>query len=110
MNFLCHLILWLLRFIEFQKCQWALDYPGLQSKERYYQIGNLYIYFNKITCFLFFCFFWKELELYKEELQTKPALLAVNKMDLPGAQDKYHVLMNQLQNPKGKPICSLMPI
>ncbi|KAI5775055.1 GTPBP10 [Gulo gulo luscus] len=42
----------------------------------------------------------KELELYKEELQTKPALLAVNKMDLPGAQDKYHVLMNQLQNPK----------
>ncbi|XP_020770654.2 GTP-binding protein 10 isoform X7 [Odocoileus virginianus] len=43
----------------------------------------------------------KELELYKEELQTKPALLAVNKMDLPDAQDKFHVLMNQLQNPKG---------
>ncbi|XP_017745189.1 PREDICTED: GTP-binding protein 10 isoform X3 [Rhinopithecus bieti] len=42
----------------------------------------------------------KELELYKEELQTKPALLAVNKMDLPGAQDKFHELMNQLQNPK----------
>ncbi|XP_027430547.1 GTP-binding protein 10 isoform X2 [Zalophus californianus] len=42
----------------------------------------------------------KELELYKEELQTKPALLAVNKMDLPGAQDKFRVLMNQLQNPK----------
>uniref|UniRef100_A0AC11EMD4 GTP binding protein 10 n=1 Tax=Ovis aries TaxID=9940 RepID=A0AC11EMD4_SHEEP len=42
----------------------------------------------------------KELELYKEELHTKPALLAVNKMDLPDAQDKLHVLMNQLQNPK----------
>uniref|UniRef100_A0A8C0CUX3 GTP-binding protein 10 n=1 Tax=Balaenoptera musculus TaxID=9771 RepID=A0A8C0CUX3_BALMU len=42
----------------------------------------------------------KELELYREELQTKPALLAVNKMDLPDAQDKFHVLMNQLQNPK----------
>ncbi|XP_040820737.1 GTP-binding protein 10 isoform X1 [Ochotona curzoniae] len=42
----------------------------------------------------------KELELYKEELQTKPALLAVNKMDLPEAQDKFHELMNQLQNPK----------
>uniref|UniRef100_A0A667FRU0 GTP-binding protein 10 n=1 Tax=Lynx canadensis TaxID=61383 RepID=A0A667FRU0_LYNCA len=42
----------------------------------------------------------KELELYKEELQTKPALLAINKMDLPGAQDMFHVLMNQLQNPK----------
>ncbi|XP_042773321.1 GTP-binding protein 10 isoform X3 [Panthera onca] len=41
-----------------------------------------------------------ELELYKEELQTKPVLLAVNKMDLPGAQDMFHVLMNQLQNPK----------
>ncbi|XP_004676726.1 PREDICTED: GTP-binding protein 10 [Condylura cristata] len=42
----------------------------------------------------------KELELYKEGLQTKPALLAVNKMDLPNAQDKFHILMNQLQNPK----------
>uniref|UniRef100_A0A8I5R5G7 GTP-binding protein 10 n=1 Tax=Papio anubis TaxID=9555 RepID=A0A8I5R5G7_PAPAN len=42
----------------------------------------------------------KELELYKEELQTKPALLAVNKMDLPDAQSKFHELMNQLQNPK----------
>ncbi|XP_077713170.1 GTP-binding protein 10 isoform X2 [Canis aureus] len=41
-----------------------------------------------------------ELELYKEELQRKPALLAVNKMDLPGAQDKFHILMHQLQNPK----------
>ncbi|XP_030163776.1 GTP-binding protein 10 isoform X2 [Lynx canadensis] len=44
--------------------------------------------------------FRQELELYKEELQTKPALLAINKMDLPGAQDMFHVLMNQLQNPK----------
>nr|ACB73282.1 hypothetical protein [Rhinolophus ferrumequinum] len=42
----------------------------------------------------------KELELYKEEVQTKPALLAVNKMDLPDAQNKFRVLMNQLQNPK----------
>lgn len=44
--------------------------------------------------------------MYKEELQTKPALLAVNKMDLPDAQSKFHELMNQLQNPKGKPIYS----
>ncbi|XP_034374623.1 GTP-binding protein 10 isoform X1 [Arvicanthis niloticus] len=42
----------------------------------------------------------KELELYKEELQTKPALLAVNKMDLPDAQVKLHELMKQLQSPK----------
>ncbi|XP_038171352.1 GTP-binding protein 10 isoform X1 [Arvicola amphibius] len=41
----------------------------------------------------------KELELYKEELQTKPALLAVNKMDLPDAQVKLDELMEQLQNP-----------
>lgn len=51
----------------------------------------------------------KELELYKEELQTKPALLAVNKMDLPEAQDKFHELMNQLQNPKGKAVHSFNP-
>ncbi|XP_014403151.1 PREDICTED: GTP-binding protein 10 isoform X1 [Myotis brandtii] len=42
----------------------------------------------------------KELELYDEEVRAKPALLAVNKMDLPGAQNKFHELMNQLQNPK----------
>ncbi|KFO21186.1 GTP-binding protein 10 [Fukomys damarensis] len=42
----------------------------------------------------------KELELYNEKLQMKPALLAVNKMDLPNAEDKFHELMSQLQNPK----------
>ncbi|XP_075414564.1 GTP-binding protein 10 isoform X1 [Tenrec ecaudatus] len=42
----------------------------------------------------------KELELYDEELQTKPALLAVNKMDVPGARDKFQELMHQLQNPE----------
>ncbi|XP_075414566.1 GTP-binding protein 10 isoform X3 [Tenrec ecaudatus] len=41
-----------------------------------------------------------ELELYDEELQTKPALLAVNKMDVPGARDKFQELMHQLQNPE----------
>uniref|UniRef100_A0A8C5L6X8 GTP-binding protein 10 n=1 Tax=Jaculus jaculus TaxID=51337 RepID=A0A8C5L6X8_JACJA len=42
----------------------------------------------------------KELELYKEELQTKPALLAINKMDLPDAKVKFCELMEQLQNPE----------
>ncbi|KAM6421867.1 GTP-binding protein 10 isoform 2-T2 [Rhynochetos jubatus] len=42
----------------------------------------------------------KELELYKEELLTKPALLAVNKMDLPCAKDNLNELMKQLQNPQ----------
>ncbi|XP_044280837.1 GTP-binding protein 10 isoform X1 [Varanus komodoensis] len=41
----------------------------------------------------------KELELYKEELRTKPAILAVNKMDLPNAQEKLDEFMEQLQNP-----------
>ncbi|KAH0500109.1 GTP-binding protein 10, partial [Microtus ochrogaster] len=46
--------------------------------------------------------FTEKLELYKEELQIKPALLAVNKMDLPDAQVKLDELMKQLQNPAGK--------
>ncbi|GAA6220681.1 GTP-binding protein 10 [Lates japonicus] len=41
----------------------------------------------------------KELELYKEELVSKPALLVVNKMDLPEAEDKLQELEEQLQNP-----------
>lgn len=43
----------------------------------------------------------KELELYKEELLSKPALLVVNKMDLPDAEDKLAELKEQLQNPEG---------
>ncbi|NXG47387.1 GTPBA protein, partial [Psilopogon haemacephalus] len=41
----------------------------------------------------------KELELYKEELLSKPALLAVNKMDLPGARENLCELEQQLQQP-----------
>ncbi|XP_058502885.1 GTP-binding protein 10 [Solea solea] len=41
----------------------------------------------------------KELELYKAELVLKPALLVVNKMDLPDADDKLEELKEQLQNP-----------
>ncbi|KAK5862301.1 hypothetical protein PBY51_017712 [Eleginops maclovinus] len=41
----------------------------------------------------------KELELYKEELVSKPALLVVNKMDVPDAEDKFTELKEQLQNP-----------
>ncbi|XP_068091635.1 GTP-binding protein 10 [Hyperolius riggenbachi] len=40
-----------------------------------------------------------ELELYKEDLVDKPALLAVNKMDLPGAEEKFQELLQQLENP-----------
>uniref|UniRef100_A0A670J6W2 GTP-binding protein 10 n=1 Tax=Podarcis muralis TaxID=64176 RepID=A0A670J6W2_PODMU len=41
-----------------------------------------------------------ELELYKEELRTKSALLAVNKMDLPNAREKLNEFMEQLQSPQ----------
>ncbi|XP_068013014.1 GTP-binding protein 10 [Melanerpes formicivorus] len=41
----------------------------------------------------------KELELYKEELLRKPALLAINKMDLPGARENLSELLKQLQHP-----------
>uniref|UniRef100_A0A3B4Z731 GTP-binding protein 10 n=1 Tax=Stegastes partitus TaxID=144197 RepID=A0A3B4Z731_9TELE len=42
----------------------------------------------------------KELELYKQELVSKPALLVVNKMDLPDAEDRLTELQEQLQNPE----------
>ncbi|CAJ1062236.1 GTP-binding protein 10 isoform X1 [Xyrichtys novacula] len=42
----------------------------------------------------------KELELYKEELVSKPALLVVNKMDLPDAEENLEELKEQLQNPE----------
>ncbi|XP_056375124.1 GTP-binding protein 10 [Hyla sarda] len=41
-----------------------------------------------------------ELELYKEELLDKPVLLAVNKMDLPNAEDQFQELVKQLENPQ----------
>ncbi|KAM9310808.1 GTP-binding protein 10 [Pholidichthys leucotaenia] len=42
----------------------------------------------------------KELELYKEEILSKPALLVVNKMDLPDAEENLEELKEQLQNPE----------
>ncbi|XP_077577690.1 GTP-binding protein 10 [Stigmatopora nigra] len=42
----------------------------------------------------------KELELYKEELLSKPAVLVVNKMDLPDAENKLEELREQLLNPQ----------
>lgn len=55
-----------------------------------------------LLCLILFPFASKELELYKEELVSKPALLVVNKMDLPDAEDKLAELKEQLQNPHGK--------
>ncbi|CAG9095419.1 unnamed protein product [Plutella xylostella] len=40
----------------------------------------------------------KELELYNEELLEKPAILAINKMDLPGAEDTFNEVKEVLRN------------
>lgn len=40
--------------------------------------------------------------MYREELLSKPAILVVNKMDLPDAQDKLAELKEQLEKPHGK--------
>ncbi|XP_066538535.1 GTP-binding protein 10 isoform X2 [Hoplias malabaricus] len=40
----------------------------------------------------------KELNLYKEELLTKPTILVVNKMDLPESEEKLRELETQLEN------------
>lgn len=45
---------------------------------------------------------FQELELYKEELLYKPAILVVNKMDLPEAEEKLRELETQLENQEGK--------
>nr|XP_032806870.1 GTP-binding protein 10 isoform X1 [Petromyzon marinus] len=49
----------------------------------------------------------KELELYDPDLLGKAAVLAVNKMDLPGAQEKYKQLCHQLMHPQD--FLSLLP-
>ncbi|XP_049586948.1 GTP-binding protein 10 isoform X2 [Syngnathus scovelli] len=49
----------------------------------------------------------KELELYKEECVSKPALLVVNKMDLPDAEPKLEQLKEQLANPEE--FCQSLP-
>lgn len=41
---------------------------------------------------------YKELELYKEELLSKPAILVINKMDLPEAQSNFQELKANLEN------------
>ncbi|XP_030639477.1 GTP-binding protein 10 [Chanos chanos] len=49
----------------------------------------------------------KELELYKEELLSKPAILVINKMDLPEAEDRLRELEEQLHNQEE--FCHLLP-
>lgn len=40
--------------------------------------------------------------MYKEELLSKPAILVVNKMDLPEAEEKLRELETQLKDQEGK--------
>lgn len=52
----------------------------------------------KRTCLETVLLLNKELELYNSELLNKPAVLAINKMDLPGAQDVLANVQDSLQN------------
>lgn len=48
---------------------------------------------------------WKlfqELELYKDYLMYKPAILLVNKMDLEGAQKKFDEIQDTIRHLSGK--------
>ena len=42
--------------------------------------------------------FWQELEHYMTGLSSRPSLLAVNKMDVSGAEEKYDDLIHHLDS------------
>jgi GTPase involved in cell partitioning and DNA repair len=46
--------------------------------------------------------FFQELELYRDDLLDKPAMLVVNKMDVAEAQFKYDEVKDQLRHLSGK--------
>lgn len=49
----------------------------------------------------YFYYFSKELELYKQELITKPAMIVINKMDVDGAEKKYDEIKDHIINLSG---------
>lgn len=76
-----------LRHIERTKCLlFIVDINGYQHSHEF----PLYSPFQSILNLSI------ELELYKPGLASRPAILLVNKMDTPGAEDKYEELMNEL--------------
>jgi GTPase involved in cell partitioning and DNA repair len=46
--------------------------------------------------------FFQELELYRDDLLDKPAMLVVNKMDVAEAQFKYDEVKDKLRHLSGK--------
>ncbi|GBP56854.1 GTP-binding protein 10 homolog [Eumeta japonica] len=50
------------------------------------------------TCFETIVLLNKELELYNPELLEKPAILAINKMDLEGSSEIFHAVKQSLEN------------
>ena len=48
----------------------------------------------------------QELELYKDALMNKPAVLALNKMDIEGADEILEDIMEKVNNLEGKLISS----
>ncbi|MGH0169124.1 UNVERIFIED_CONTAM: hypothetical protein FKN15_056101 [Acipenser sinensis] len=73
------------------------DLPGLIEAQINRGMGHTFLKHVERKKQLLFV----ELELYKEELRSK-SVLAVNKMDLPVAEDKLKELVEQLQHPQGK--------
>ena len=45
----------------------------------------------------------QELELYKPELVSKPAILVINKIDTPGHEPLLEATVNRIRNMKGEP-------
>lgn len=43
----------------------------------------------------------KELELYDKELMEKPCILLLNKIDVPGAEKKYHEIKEKISDLEG---------
>ncbi len=50
---------------------------------------------------------FQELELYKEELLQKPAVLALNKIDIEGADRKVQEVLRLVENMEG---AALLPL
>lgn len=78
-----------LRHVERTKVMlWIVDINGFQLSKQY----------EYRTCLETIVLLNKELELYKDYLMYKPAILLVNKMDLEGAQKKFDEIQDTIRH------------